>query len=233
MIDAARFSSSYTSFWNITTPTCEHLIRKINLSLYERENPVLPTSINSNRALIAEFGFEYFYLLHQGMDKIHKKDVLIENSLTEAKKRIFKLRGSDLNSYELGNEQIIEGIAIAGRLSAFFSLSKYRLDVRPLIPGCGFVDQSEADVVKDDAIYEVKAVDRLFRSSDLRQLITYAALHSLKNGNDIKSVGVYNPRRGISFCLPLSFVAREISGKSQFDLFEDIYQAISGNGVSR
>jgi hypothetical protein len=233
MIDAARFSSSYTAFWNITTPTCEHLVRKINLTLYERENPPLSSSDSGNRALIAEFAFSLFTHMRLAGGITGATPQMMDAALNEANGRISRLRGIHGEAKDLNESQISEGYTIAVRLNSFFPRPKHRIILRTILSGCGFIDRYEADVQIDDVMYEVKTVDRPFRSNDLRQLITYAALNAIKNGNDISKLGVYNPRRGISFLLPINFIAKEISGKSELDLFEDIYQAISGNGISR
>lgn len=233
MIDAVKFSTAFTAFWNMATPTCEHFVRKLNLNLYEREDIEMSGSSKTDRAYIAEYGFALFVERRwpsiAGSTKSAQELVAKE----EARKRIEPLRGKDAIPENLSEEQDAESKQIARRLGAFFSSRGSNTTARPIFPGCGLIDHSEADVLSDLTLYEVKTVERGFRSNDIRQLITYCALNNLAGKHEVEKIGLFNPRKGISFELEIDLVAREISGKSANDLFEDIHQAISSGGISR
>lgn len=231
VIDATRFSSTFTAFWGTATPTCEHLVRKINTRLFTREFPPLEHKSDRNRSLVAEFGFSLYVVMRDHSIPKSRDRTAIAIAEEDARRRIKLLVERDETSDELSADERLEAQEIARRL--FASFPAWRILLRPVFEGCGYVDASEGDVIYGDTLYEIKTVDRSFRSNDIRQLIVYAALNALKPVSPIRKIGVVNPRRGTTFALPLEYVSREISGKSSSELFEDIYQAISAGGFSR
>src|SRR5579864_8207330 len=48
----------------------------------------------------------------------------------------------------------------------------------PVFRGCGFVDECTGDLIIGNQLVEVKAGDRSFRATDIRQLLVYCALNS-------------------------------------------------------
>lgn len=217
----------------MATPTCEHFVRKLNLNLYEREDIEMAGSLTTDRAYIAEYGFALF--VERRWPSVRGRTMPDQEIFAkeEARKRIEPLRGKGAIPESLSAEQDAEGKQIALRLGTFFNSRRSNTMPRPIFPGCGLIDHSEADVLSDLTLYEVKTVERGFRSNDIRQLITYCALNSLSRKHEVKKIGLFNPRKGVSFELDLELVSREISGKTANDLFEDIHQAISSGGISR
>lgn len=63
------------------------------------------------------------------------------------------------------------------------------IDIRPMFPGCGFVDASTGDVHSYGTLYEGKSGERAFRSIDVRQLLTYVALSKASGSWDIDRIG--------------------------------------------
>ncbi|WFU71964.1 hypothetical protein [Bradyrhizobium sp. CB2312] len=105
--------------------------------------------------------------------------------------------------------------------------------IEPSFPGCGMIDAGKGDLIYSNALYEIKAGDRLFRSVDVRQLITYSALNYVSKRFQIDSLGLFNPRVGVSATIPVDDLCAEISGKQSSDLFFDIVAAISSGDISR
>jgi hypothetical protein len=103
----------------------------------------------------------------------------------------------------------------------------------PSFSGCGFLNSCVGDVLIGDELYEVKAGDRRFRSTDLRQLITYCALNYAAGTCAIAKAGCVNPRRGTYFVFDLAAIAYAMSGKSAGELFSDIIYHVSSGGISR
>ena len=122
---------------------------------------------------------------------------------------------------------------IAERLRKFFKNGGRKVVVRPIFYGCGFIDTSEGDVIFGDTLYEVKTVERTFRSSDVRQVLTYAALNSGSGQYSISRFGLFNPRRG-NYCeLDLDDVCVGISGRPAQELFSIVIETISSGDISR
>lgn len=228
-MDAVRFSTAFTAFWNIATPTCEHFVRKLNLSFCDRFATPMRISLTKDRAFIAEFGFYLFVVKRWPKKYGAGEPEQIAEQL--AGKRLLRLGGEPIT--EISPAQRNEAREIANRLSLFFKPDEKNIVPSPLIPGCGFINHSEADMIFGSTLYEVKTVDRQFRSNDVRQLLMYCALNALAGVASITKIGAVNPRRGIYFQLDADLVSREISGKPSSELFEDIHQVISGGGISR
>jgi hypothetical protein len=238
VIDAKKFATSYNAFWRSTTPTCDLFVRRLNLDGYERwDAPIESYTEASRRAFTAEFGFSKF-VIHQNilngripqLTEEQIKAQALATTITRLKPYVRE--GLDIETPFNENEWRESG-ELSQRLLRFFTTSGQRIVTQPQFPGCGFVDQSEGDVISDTTLYEVKTVDRLFRGIDFRQLLTYAALNYSSKSFELDSVGIFNPRRGIVSTIPLNELCEEVSGKPTSVLFSDILEAISSSGISR
>lgn len=235
MIGATRFAGAYGSFWRNATPTIDLFVRRINIEFYERVDLPCVYQVEPNRsALVAETAFALFdvHSRHEG-DGARFFERFAVQATAEARRRLALLNaeniGDDLNRNELNAVQ-----ELFRRLNSFFiNQHGSELVVRPEFPGCGFVDLSEGDVIYGDALYEIKAVDRNFRSVDIKQLITYAALNHESGSYLFRDIGIYNPRRGTGFRMGLDRVCTEISGITEIELLEMIAYSIASGEVSR
>jgi hypothetical protein len=108
-----------------------------------------------------------------------------------------------------------------------------KVTFEPNFAGCGFLNPCVGDVLIGQELYEVKAGNRQFRSTDLRQLMTYCALNYAAGTHAITKAGCINPRRGTYFVLDLDAIAHEMAGKSSSELFSDIIYHVSSGGISR
>ena len=238
MIDAATFANSYNAFWHAYTPTCEHFVRRLNLSGLTRfAPPMINSGTSKRRALIAEYAFSIF--VEQATRASGKEKLEVGESVEDAAWRAAEVRlrpyayeGLELNR-EFDEEENREIVEISTRLYRCFSDPDRLAVFRPIFSGCGFVDASEGDVIFDRTIYEIKTVDRPFRSADVRQALTYSALNFSSEQFTIENVGLFNPRRG-QFCkMELTDVCSEISGRPAQELLAIIIQTISSAGISR
>jgi hypothetical protein len=123
-----------------------------------------------------------------------------------------------------------------------------RISVGPKIAGCGIIDACAADLLLEREatpgdqfrselyraplrLFEVKVVERSFRASDFRQLITYAALMSAA-GSSPDAVGLVNPRRGTFFECTMSELAMDIAGLGGDELLQQIVFDVSATEIS-
>jgi len=237
VIDASTFAASYNAFWHAHAPTCEHFVRRLNLSGLERFFPPMPpqSARSSRRAVIAEYAFSLFVERRKALEHSNSEAVLAELAWQETKKRLapFASQGLDIES-PLNEEEAEQVNTISGRLGTFFNSSR-PISVRPMFAGCGYVDASEGDVIFGSTLYEVKTVERPVRSGDIRQTITYAALNAASTTSQFKIdyVGLFNPRRGQYCDLDIEYVCSEISGRPAQELFGVIVQALSSGEISR
>lgn len=237
MIDASTFAASYNAFWNVNTPMCEDFVRRINLGLVDRVWPPLAASnTTKQRAVIAEYAFSLFVERERGLmaDCQLPSRAGVEAAAWEATEqhlRPYVGQGLELQR-EFDSEAKEEISSIAARLNQFFRGAAPCV-FRPLLRGCGFIDASEADIIHGPVLFEIKTVDRTFRSTDVRQTITYAALNYAARQYEIDSVGLVNPRRGQVYQCSLDEACWEISGRPAEKLLSLVIQAIAGGDISR
>lgn len=237
MIDAVSFATTYNAFWNSSTPTCEHFVRRLNMEGVERFEPPIPKGGGSKHALIAEFAFSLFVesmRKSKPPEKLLADAEVLESAWRETEKRLapYVIHGVVVTR-DISEEEWEEVVAISRATANFFGGSAAGCILRPMFSGCGYIDESEGDIIFDKCIFEVKTVDRPYRSVDLRQVITYAALNFSSHQYDVESVGLFNPRAGTFFKTELDRMCWEISGQPAQELLSMIVETISSGATSR
>ena len=79
----------------------------------------------------------------------------------------------------------------------------------------------------DRTLFEVKAGDRLFRGTDVRQALCYCALGFSAKLYDIDSICLVNPRSGTYFQDDLETLCWKIAGLNAAELLGEIVDYIS------
>tara|TARA_B110000046_G_scaffold8836_1_gene8984 strand:- start:2892 stop:3314 length:423 start_codon:yes stop_codon:yes gene_type:complete len=101
-----------------------------------------------------------------------------------------KLKKPEVEEIEKICENTLEFIKIT---------KKKKVEFKPKLKGYSFIPDLTADLSIDDTLYEIKTVNRNFKSSDLKQLFIYLALRQVSEEENWKYAGLYNPRRG-TYC---------------------------------
>ena len=238
MIDAKRFATVYNAFWQSATPTLDLFVRRANLCEYRRLYPPLDAEqLCSRQPLLAEYAFSVFaitYELRIGNIVELSDENIHTRAWREAKARLlpYAAQGLDLDT-AFSKKESIGSRGLTKRLTEFFCDRDQTLAIRPCFFGCGYIDMSEGDVLFGSTLYEVKSVDRMIRGTDLRQLLTYAALNKSAESFELNSIGWFNPRRGIHAEFDLEEICLGISGKTTDVLLSEIIETISSGGISR
>ena len=94
MIDAIAFSSSYNAFWHANAPTCEHFVRRLNLSELERFARPIDGVDSPSRAVIAELAFSIFV-----EQLLNKRNGLLHRTNNEIRSQAWKVTKSRLSVY--------------------------------------------------------------------------------------------------------------------------------------
>jgi hypothetical protein len=231
VIDASSFAAKHHAFWADRTPTSEHFVRRLNLEYTDRWSPPIEKPEEHIRAaLVSEFAFSRFCGLADGMDAVRLDTI----SMAETRKRLLPLM-DDLAALDapLTIAEKNQTRRLESNLVGFFKSRAAALRTRPIFKGCGYVDASEGDVISGKCLFEIKTVDRPFRSLDIRQLVAYCALNYASGQFELDSIGIFNPRRGLWFEMKLEKVCREISGQSTQELFGSVVHGISSGDISR
>lgn len=102
-----------------------------------------------------------------------------------------------------------------------------QLLVSPEFSGCGIVNTAKGDLVYQGTLFEVKAGDRNFVVTDLRQLVTYAALgFSEKQRVEFPRVGLFNPRRGVEWSADLEEFAGDLAGTTILEILYEVVEFV-------
>lgn len=180
-MSAEEMARKRPSYWRELAPRMESFIRAMNLGI-ERFSPPIPAEVPlERRAFVAELAFSLFRDQAVSGSRDH------DSSVRQVTQQIARLSGRSRSTIaEPSNDELDQANQLADRLIKFAEergrVSKLTVD--PAIPGCGIVDRAAADLmihrkrrrffrqeVEEHALYEVKAVDRPFRSEDVRQLL--------------------------------------------------------------
>jgi len=235
MISEQNFASSFTSIWHEIIPLADTYWRRENLRVSHWSQPVANSAPVKLRGFVNELAFEVFRKSAELNVKVTDSDLLaiLSESIGDVSNYILRIT-KDRNSVasELDPQSNKEAIALASRLLDFFQ-QKNEIIFRPRFAGCGVVASCEGDLIYKDCLYEIKAGDRGFRVSDLKQLLIYSSLAFTKEETRFSSVGLYNPRNGHAWKRTLDDLCMELSGTRESDVLSNIATSMMRLSVSR
>jgi hypothetical protein len=223
-----KLANSHSDFWSGLLPMGEAFIRAQNSKPQRFASPVVAFTPPDQRAVVNEAGFLFFKELLTLSSKSAAGDDALDKSFRAAfakNDRLPKTRRPSLDeTLTLGR---YEARAIALNLRNHFKAETETIQVNPPIPGCGWVSDVEADILCGTTLYEVKAGDRHFRLSDLRQLLTYCALNFSSKTYEIRDIALINPRSGTLIKESLDKLCRQTSGAASVQILGEIVSFIS------
>jgi len=221
MISEVNFSRGYSFFWTEHTPWINDYVSSINKGLVERIYlPIDITDDTIHRSINNVVAFTLFKNI------VTKCGNGIDIAMEEAKSIMMHYPRNSLESYTLTKEyqQIIK--LQSDRLTEQYSNLKVKF--YPEFPGCGIMESCQGDLYYNKTLVEVKAGDRGFLSSDIKQLIVYCALNWLSNKPiNIENVELFNPRQGLYWNSGITDMILSISNVPMEDLFDQIGKYLS------
>jgi len=232
MISERKFSNSFSSFWNELLPTADSFVRRMNLSL---ERYCLPTEsrfeVNRDRrSVINELSFRLFMNLAKGK-KLSPNDKM--RMSVEVSHYIEKLAPNINIDQPISKEELEESESLSSALAQYFSGDEVnKLRFWPVFRGCARINSCKGDIITNDKLVEVKAGDRHFRITDVRQVITYLSLNSISKQYDIQHIALVNPRKGLFFETTVEVLIEDCSQRKPVDVFGDIIDFLSTEVVS-
>jgi hypothetical protein len=154
---------------------------------------------------------------------------VIAHCAAEALRHVARmLHGSRLPPSPVTEMGMRDAKTLARRLTSFFNLNPWQLLLmKPFFPGCGWVDDAEGDVLGDRTLFEIKAGERQFRGTDIRQLLCYCALSFSAKRYDIETICLINPRSGTYFQDNLETLCQKIAGRDAAEVLGEIVNYIS------
>lgn len=222
---------SHPGFWERTLPLSEAYVRTMNRSVERFAVPMASSCEPARRGLVNEAGFRLFAAARATNRVVSAlDDADVDTAWSQAARHVRTMRQYGRSPIDptprLG--ELPEAIVLATRIASFVaSRSAANIVVEPTFPGCGWVDEARGDVLTDNALFEVKAGERRFRSIDLHQLLTYCALNFVAKSYDITNLGLVNPRWGTFIILDLDDLCTDCAGTSTADVLDEIVNYIS------
>ena len=232
MISERKFSNSFSSFWNEILPTANSFIRRMNLSCDRYCLPTdSPFDVNRDRrAVINELSFRIFMGLMKGKELSYKDKKELSVNVSEY---IQKLAPNITIDQPISKEEISEAESLSSSLADYFSDGEIRdMQFWPLFSGCGRIHACKGDILFNNKLVEVKAGDRHFRITDIRQIITYLSLNHISKQYSIENVALVNPRKGLSFETTVEILIVDCSRRKPVDVFGDIIDFLSAEIIS-
>jgi hypothetical protein len=225
-----HLSLSHAGFWNALLPMAESFIRARNLSLQRFDNPIASTTAPSEHGVINEVAFRIFAACVQlALPPEDLPSDVVHRCTRDALEHIRRFRQFSRSPVaHATGEGLREAKLLATRLTTFFQSRQTKvLHARPFFAGCGWLDEAEGDVIEDATLFEIKAGERLFRTTDIRQVLCYCALNFSSKTYDLERIGLANPRLGVYLVEELEILCQKIAGTSAVNVLSEIVHYVS------
>src|SRR5688572_23421659 len=156
----------------------ERHVRTINLNVQRFAPPMSSLSRPASHGIVNELAFRLFVAASESGQTIDAlSDEAIASAIDSATGHIRGLRQlSRTPIQDPESAELREATALAKRHVRFFR-RKGDLGLLPRFPGCGWLGECAGDVLAEGTLFEVKAGQRAFRSTDVRQVLIYCALN--------------------------------------------------------
>ncbi|QWE17166.1 hypothetical protein [Polynucleobacter sp. AP-Nino-20-G2] len=198
-------------------------------------SPLNQRASKKMRGAVNEVAFRAFSRIRHSKITPDRTNVqkAISESIEEAIGYVNRFISDAKNTISEFDENCIrESTFLAFRLLHFFP-NKGSLTIQPAFVGCGLISACEGDVIVDNCLYEIKAGDRAFRISDLRQLLIYTALAYSNRSLTFNYIGLFNPRTGVTWRRSIDHVCLAVAGQRANDVLPILVDHFSMASVSR
>ena len=230
MITTSAFVHRHNSFWKTHFPALENYVRVINSGAYERVFTEQQWNVAPDRSYLVS---EVAFCLAE-KPKICRETV--EEAFSDARARLLGLPGTPEEISFLTYQEMNDTVELSRRTSNIIKSldEKYEEIVfNPYFCGCGILFGSYGDILAGTTLVEIKSVDRGFRATDFRQLLTYFFQNNQKKRYQIDRLAVVNPRRGITFSENVGQFVFDSSGSDILESQNRFLSAIGAEGLSR
>ncbi|MDP3886205.1 hypothetical protein [Hydrogenophaga sp.] len=235
MTSETKFASGYSSVWREITPLSDGYWAIENMLTRRVVEPLQNRAPKDMRGLVNELAFIGFSKLANSSTKPSSAKIIetLKAEVCVAVDYINRVSSAENIKNEAVDAACIhESALICERLLNFFPSGTKRI-IRPQFKGCGIISSCEGDVQVGENLYEVKAGDRSFRVSDIRQLLTYAALAYSSDSLSFSRIGLFNPRTGMAWAKSLDEVCIAISGTKANDVLPRVIEHMQSTSIYR
>ena len=233
MISETYFASKYTSFWNDLLPGKNRYMRYIvNNDVEILEPPLESIDKPSTRGLINCIAFKLSIksltkeIDYGTLGAVEQDSQLFKSVFQESKNFIQHFEETQDITYDVTSEELFLIKEIAKRIYRRYIVKiekGERFSPEPFFQGCGIIDSANGDLIVDDLLIEIKAGKRNFSINDIKQILVYAALHSLDNTYAaLTHFELYNPREGLTFSDSFMNLCNELACASPDEIYAEI-----------
>ncbi|MCP1640839.1 hypothetical protein J2T41_000433 [Pseudomonas citronellolis] len=225
MISEINLSRGYSFFWKSSFPLISKLVRKINLQKHHYIDPIESATPPELRALVNEIAFRVFKNSPQTPSK-KISEIELSKIITSTTTYISKLEKPNEKqpNQTITSKETKEAKLIADRIAYYFRINEpgEGIEISPKFKGCGILNTCYGDILCNETLYEIKAGERDFRSTDIRQLLTYTALSHTQKDTKIRNIGLINPRLGTFSKISIRDAVEIASGRSIQETFNEL-----------
>ena len=229
---AGKFPSIWKEILPVLTPNFMRLFNESHVNALTDKNghQISPVPINkeiSRQDLVAELAVQSVKIANE------KKATIVDiYSNTKTLRKAWRISQSLIDNYEgrkptrhfnLTEDERSEALNLSLNIERFISL--YGCDVRfsPIVRGAGVINTCQADLSIDRTLFEIKTVNRNFRSKDIKQLLIYLALDNSTAERRWTQGGLFNPRRAVWCNFEVeSFVKLISGGRTMHEVFAEL-----------
>ena len=179
MISERDISEKFTAIWKQNLPLMTpSFMRVFNLAQIKKinKNPI-PNSEDIRYDIVAETSFnlsEIATVEDKKIKKIIKDSKRLKKIVSETAKSIWTTGNYEKKDLKLKKPEVEEIEKICENTLEFIKITKKKkVEFKPKLKGYSFIPDLTADLSIDDTLYEIKTVNRNFKSSDLKQLFIY------------------------------------------------------------
>lgn len=234
MISERDISEKFSTIWKqhfpLLTPNFIRVFNETQISSINRNQVIVLEEVRYD--LVSEAAFNLAELAF--ISKQTSAEAFVEEEqlkiLEITAKSIWKSGNYTENDLFISDIEKQEIVLIADNTLEFIEkLGKQEVLFKPQVKGYSFIPDLVADISIDDSLFEIKTVNRNFKSSDLKQLFIYIALRQVSEKENWKYAGLYNPRKG-TYCKfnIKSLIYNLTGGKTPNEAFENLL-----NGLNR
>jgi hypothetical protein len=233
MISERDISEKFSAIWKQNLPLMTPSFMRVfnETQIMKINNVPIPTVEDIRYDIVAETSFNLSHIAtveEKTIDEIIADTERLKKIVSETAISIWttgNYSNSDLIIKPLELEEIQK---ICSNTLEFIKLTKTgEIEFKPKLKGYSFIPDLTADLSIDNTLYEIKTVNRNFKSSDIKQLFIYLALRQVSEGVNWKYAGLYNPRKG-TYCKfnVKSLIYNLSGGQTPNETFENILNGL-------
>lgn len=233
MISEKTFCSQFSTFWRETLPNLDAVVRAVNLGYERVSDPPNAKTSPKRRDFVSEAGYRLFFL---SKDSSGGRDYEILEKASREAFIYLSERTNDFwnDEFYITDQEGDEIFWISDWLRRYFSSRRVPINqvIRPHYSGHGILSSCEGDFSTSNRLFEMKYVERNFRGTDFKQVLTYSALMYYETGGIYEEIVMLNPFKGIQFRTNAQQLVSGAAGISIVDFYKRMSYVLSSGEIS-